>query len=101
MNQNNGLGLSDSLQTLTVFKPFFVSLSLPYLVRRGELIYLSVQVFNYLGQKQQVTIEMSNEAQQFQFTNNTSGMKSKHDPSGMYLLNYNSLFSSFQTTIQN
>ena len=35
---------------LKVFRPFFLSLNLPYSVTRGEQVILHVLVFNYLGQ---------------------------------------------------
>ena len=34
--------------TLTVFQPFFVTISLPYSVIRGELVEITVTIFNYL-----------------------------------------------------
>lgn len=33
---------------LKVFQPFFVSLTMPYAVTRGELVVLQANVFNYL-----------------------------------------------------
>jgi CD109 antigen len=67
MNRANGLGLNDSPTTLTVFRPFFVSTTLPYSVKRGEQLILSIQVFNYLPSDQDVTVTLSNEDQQFDF----------------------------------
>ena len=34
--------------TLTVFKPFFVTINLPYSVIRGELVEITLTVYNYL-----------------------------------------------------
>ncbi|XP_062575223.1 CD109 antigen-like [Saccostrea cucullata] len=48
VNPNSGLGLDPSPANLRVFQPFFVSLTLPYSVIRGELVVLQVNVFNYL-----------------------------------------------------
>ena len=42
--------------TLTVFKPFFVTINLPYSVIRGELVEITVTVFNYLQYKTLVRI---------------------------------------------
>uniref|UniRef100_UPI0037E968C3 alpha-2-macroglobulin-like n=1 Tax=Semicossyphus pulcher TaxID=241346 RepID=UPI0037E968C3 len=42
-----GLGISPNVG-LTAFKPFFVSLTLPYSVIRGEVLTLKATVFNYL-----------------------------------------------------
>nr|XP_047908945.1 alpha-2-macroglobulin-like protein 1 isoform X5 [Anser cygnoides] len=44
---DTGFGLSP-LATLRVFQPFFVDLSLPYSVTRGETFSLKATVFNYL-----------------------------------------------------
>ncbi|XP_029026578.1 alpha-2-macroglobulin isoform X2 [Betta splendens] len=43
-----GLGVSPSTR-LTAFQPFFVSLTLPYSVIRGEVFTLKATVFNYLS----------------------------------------------------
>ncbi|CAJ0934553.1 unnamed protein product [Ranitomeya imitator] len=45
----NGFGLSPS-SSLRVFQPFFVDLTLPYSVVRGETFTLKASVFNYLKQ---------------------------------------------------
>jgi CD109 antigen len=66
LNKENGLGLGDTSK-LTVYKPFFVSTTLPYSVKRGEVLTLSVQIFNYLSKDQEVTVVMSNDGQHFDF----------------------------------
>ncbi|XP_073673376.1 alpha-2-macroglobulin-like [Garra rufa] len=43
-----GLGLAPPAQ-LTVFQPFFLELSLPYSIIRGEIFELKATVFNYLS----------------------------------------------------
>ncbi|XP_060799864.1 alpha-2-macroglobulin-like isoform X2 [Neoarius graeffei] len=43
-----GLGLAPPVQ-LTVFQPFFLELSLPYSIIRGEIFELKATVFNYLS----------------------------------------------------
>ena len=43
-----GFGVSPNIG-LTVFQPFFVSLTLPYSVIRGEVFTLRAAVFNYLS----------------------------------------------------
>ncbi|XP_065826416.1 CD109 antigen-like [Oscarella lobularis] len=48
MNEQAGLGVPSSTTSLRSFKPFFVSLDLPYSVIRGEQLALKVVVFNYL-----------------------------------------------------
>ncbi|KAM9468622.1 alpha-2-macroglobulin-like [Clarias gariepinus] len=45
---SKGLGLAPPIQ-LTVFQPFFLELSLPYSIIRGEVFELKATVFNYLS----------------------------------------------------
>ncbi|XP_056612289.1 alpha-2-macroglobulin-like isoform X1 [Triplophysa dalaica] len=45
---SEGLGLAPPAQ-LTVFQPFFLDLSLPYSIIRGEIFELKATVFNYLS----------------------------------------------------
>ncbi|XP_058269792.1 alpha-2-macroglobulin-like isoform X1 [Hemibagrus wyckioides] len=45
---SKGLGLGPPVQ-LTVFQPFFLELSLPYSIIRGEVFELKATVFNYLS----------------------------------------------------
>ncbi|XP_073541262.1 alpha-2-macroglobulin-like [Phyllobates terribilis] len=53
----NGFGLSSS-SSLRVFQPFFVDLTLPYSVVRGESFTLKASVFNYLKQCIKVRINL-------------------------------------------
>ncbi|XP_015741014.1 alpha-2-macroglobulin-like protein 1 [Coturnix japonica] len=53
-----GLGLAPAT-TLTVFKPFFVDLALPYAVIRGEAFSLVATVFNYLRQCLRVQVTLA------------------------------------------
>uniref|UniRef100_A0A8C8WMR1 Alpha-2-macroglobulin like 1 n=1 Tax=Panthera leo TaxID=9689 RepID=A0A8C8WMR1_PANLE len=46
-SQTSGFGLSPTVG-LTAFKPFFVDLTLPYSVVRGESFHLTATIFNYL-----------------------------------------------------
>ncbi|XP_057558260.1 alpha-2-macroglobulin-like protein 1 isoform X2 [Hippopotamus amphibius kiboko] len=48
-SQSRGFGLSPTVG-LTAFKPFFVDLTLPYSVVRGESFRLTATIFNYLKQ---------------------------------------------------
>ena len=48
MSKNSGLGVA-SPSSLTVFQPFFVSLTLPYSVIRGEELTVITTVFNYMS----------------------------------------------------
>ncbi|XP_040178084.1 alpha-2-macroglobulin-like protein 1 [Rana temporaria] len=56
---NNGFGLSAQV-SLTVFKPFFVDLTLPYSIIRGETVTLKSLVFNYLKQCIKVQVSLLN-----------------------------------------
>ncbi|XP_077309896.1 alpha-2-macroglobulin-like protein 1 [Lithobates pipiens] len=54
---DNGFGLSAQV-SLTVFKPFFVDLTLPYSIIRGETVTLKSLVFNYLKQCLKVQVSL-------------------------------------------
>ncbi|NWW85873.1 A2ML1 protein, partial [Rhynochetos jubatus] len=57
-----GLGLAPAT-TLTVFKPFFVELALPYAVVRHEAFTLVATVFNYLQQCLRVRVTLAESAE--------------------------------------
>ncbi|NXC40583.1 A2ML1 protein, partial [Penelope pileata] len=57
-----GLGVAPTT-TLTVFKPFFVELALPYAVIRGEAFSLIATVFNYLRQCLRVRVTLADSAE--------------------------------------
>nr|XP_058138725.1 alpha-2-macroglobulin-like protein 1 isoform X2 [Dasypus novemcinctus] len=57
-SQSRGFGLSPTAG-LTVFKPFFVDLSLPYSVVRGEIFRLTAIIFNYLKDSIRVQIHLA------------------------------------------
>ncbi|XP_062310598.1 alpha-2-macroglobulin-like protein 1 [Osmerus eperlanus] len=61
-----GLGLAPST-TLTAFQPFFVSLTLPFSVIRGEVFALRATVFNYLSTCIMVKVTVS-QSDQFSIT---------------------------------
>lgn len=46
MSDSAGLGISQPA-SLKVFQPFFVSITLPYSVIRGEEVFIIATVFNY------------------------------------------------------
>ncbi|ESO03845.1 hypothetical protein HELRODRAFT_191785 [Helobdella robusta] len=58
VNQEVGLGLTESSAKITVIKPFFISLNLPYSIVRGEEFALQVTVFNYFGQDLETEIKL-------------------------------------------
>lgn len=47
INREDGVGVSDPAR-IKAFQPFFASFSLPYSVIRGEIVPVTVSVFNYL-----------------------------------------------------
>ncbi|GFU22382.1 alpha-2-macroglobulin [Nephila pilipes] len=49
VHPKTGLGLWED-SSVTAFQPFFVSFNLPYSVVRGEILPLTVSVFNYLSE---------------------------------------------------
>ncbi|XP_051535073.1 alpha-2-macroglobulin [Myxocyprinus asiaticus] len=54
-----GFGVAPSIN-LTAFQPFFVSLTLPYSVIRGEVFTLKASVFNYLSKCIMVKVTLAN-----------------------------------------
>ncbi|XP_072310553.1 alpha-2-macroglobulin isoform X2 [Eucyclogobius newberryi] len=60
-----GLGIAPNT-ALTAFQPFFVSLTLPYSVIRGEVFTLRATVFNYLSKCIMVKVKLA-ESDQFTF----------------------------------
>ncbi|XP_036923697.1 pregnancy zone protein-like [Sturnira hondurensis] len=57
LSGKTGLGLSPTI-SLQVFQPFFLELTLPYSVVRGEAFTLKATVFNYLSHCIRVSIEL-------------------------------------------
>ncbi|XP_037049174.1 CD109 antigen-like [Bradysia coprophila] len=62
-----GLGVTDDKTVFKVFKSFFISLNLPYSVKRGETIALSIVVFNYMAEKVTVRVTLDNSRKEFEF----------------------------------
>ena len=46
---------------LRVFRPFFLSLDLPYSVIRGEIVAIPIVVFNYMNKDLEVDVTLENE----------------------------------------
>lgn len=67
MDPINGLGLTRQPKMLEVFKPFFVSIDLPYAVIRGEVLALPIAVFNYLENNLDAEVTLHNEDKEFEF----------------------------------
>lgn len=73
VNQNNGLGLTKNPKILNVFQPFFVSLNLPYSVKRGEVVAVPVVLFNYLDADITADLILDNEHGDFEFVDDVEG----------------------------
>ncbi|XP_031779562.1 CD109 antigen isoform X2 [Nasonia vitripennis] len=55
-----GLGLIEAPRKLRVFKPFFLSMNLPYSVIRGEIVAIPIVVFNYMSKDLNVEVVLEN-----------------------------------------
>ncbi|XP_052854360.1 LOW QUALITY PROTEIN: alpha-2-macroglobulin [Drosophila gunungcola] len=62
-----GLGITDEQVDIKTFQPFFVSVRLPYSVKRGEVINVPALVFNYLPKKLDVELTLDNEDAEYDF----------------------------------
>ncbi|CAC5382288.1 CD109 [Mytilus coruscus] len=58
VNKVSGLGIASTSAKIEAFKPFFVSLNLPYSVVRGEQVVLQANVFNYLTSDADVLVTL-------------------------------------------
>lgn len=67
MDPVNGLGLTKESQMVTTSRPFFVSIDLPYSVKRGEVLTVPVAVHNNLNRDLDTDITFYNEEQEFDF----------------------------------
>jgi uncharacterized protein YfaS (alpha-2-macroglobulin family) len=69
----HGLGISEVESKLTVFKPFFISTTLPYSVKVDEIFTMAVQVFNYMDTAKDVLVTLFNAEQRFVFSDTEKG----------------------------
>lgn len=65
MNPIYGLGLPDVLPALNIFLPFFLQMSTPYSIKRGEKLSTSVNVFNQLTKSQDVIVSITKNDAEF------------------------------------
>ena len=54
INKQTGLGLATPLR-IVVYRDYFISLKLPYSVKKGEQVSLLATVFNYDGEETRVS----------------------------------------------
>jgi len=59
LSTENGIGLSDNVPSVTIFLPFFLSVELPYSIKRYEVLVQDITVFNYLKKIQAVDIKIT------------------------------------------
>lgn len=62
MSKYDGIGLPDYLPSVTVFLPFFLSVELPYSVKRNEVLLQDIVIFNYLKMGQTVEVRVTKDA---------------------------------------
>jgi hypothetical protein len=55
MSPQLGLGIAPPAH-LTAFQPFFLDYTMPYSVKRGEVVQLKVSLFNFLSHRLPVCI---------------------------------------------
>ncbi|XP_061396861.1 CD109 antigen-like, partial [Musca vetustissima] len=72
MNSEKGLAVTGEETKITTFKPFFISIRLPYSVKRGEVINIPALVFNYLDKTLDVEVTLDNSDNEFEFTEITN-----------------------------
>ncbi|KAJ6646228.1 CD109 antigen, partial [Pseudolycoriella hygida] len=68
MNEVYGLGLTKSPTNLNVFQPFFISLNLPYSIKRGEAVAIQIVVFNYMDTSVSASVTLENPNQEFVYS---------------------------------
>ena len=68
MDPVTGLGIAPETSKVTVFRPFFVKLNLPYAVVRSESLYVEVIVFNYNKKPMKADVTLENTKGEFEFT---------------------------------
>lgn len=71
VNEKTGFGIVDGPTDITTIQPFFISLSLPYSVKRGEILSIPVLVYNYHNQSLDTEITLFNENGEFYFIEST------------------------------
>lgn len=67
LNPTIGLGMTTQPTKLRVFQPFFVSVNLPYSIKRGEVIAIPATVFNYQNFELPVSVTLHNDNNEFEF----------------------------------
>lgn len=84
-----GLGLTKTPRRLDVFQPFFVSLNLPYSIKRGEILSIPVAIFNYMDNNTEAEITIHNTDDEYEFVTENSTMISNVEHKMMVLVTAN------------
>lgn len=58
MSYSYGIGIPSTHPSLTVFQPFFIQLTLPFSIKRGEILTQNIFIFNFLENLQTVTVSI-------------------------------------------
>lgn len=67
MDSITGLGIAPTNAKVTVFRPFFIQLALPYSIVRGEAVAIQAIIFNYQNKPQQAEVTFENRNGDFEF----------------------------------
>ncbi|XP_037051859.1 CD109 antigen-like [Bradysia coprophila] len=79
VDPKTGLGLTREPKSLKVFQPFFISLNLPFSVKRGEVVAVPVVLFNYMDTNVVANLILHNENGEFEFVDDDrSNQRSRH-----------------------
>ncbi|XP_046569083.1 LOW QUALITY PROTEIN: CD109 antigen-like [Haliotis rubra] len=77
VNSATGLGVAPSTTKLRVFSPFFVSLSIPTSVLRGEQVVIQASIFNYLPSDVDVVVSLPTSSDYVNVVVGSSGKTTK------------------------
>lgn len=75
MDPINGLGLTQHSRSITTYKAFFITLTLPHSMKRGEILTIPVVINNNMKSDLDTDVTINNEEQYFEFVemNNEMG----------------------------
>ncbi|XP_061396583.1 CD109 antigen-like, partial [Musca vetustissima] len=67
VNDETGFGMLEENLEIQAFQPFFISINLPYSVKRGETVNIPVTIFNYLKDELHSNVTMIRKEGDFEF----------------------------------
>lgn len=65
MNDHYGLGLTETPGSVKVFKDFFIKLSVPFEVKRNEVVTLNILLFSFLSSSKNITLSVTRNDAEF------------------------------------